>query len=111
MPNNKQIPQNRWLEFFDQFSDGNKGRMVQLEVINEDIGDQKPIEKAPLWSLIYDPVNKGNDLTIEIGRDRVAYAHTIQAPTAVWEAQDENGVVVALEIRAEDGTQVVMRLY
>lgn len=44
------------------------------------------IEKAPLWSLIYDPVNKGNDLTIESGRDRVAYAQAIQSPTAVWEA-------------------------
>jgi len=98
MPINKQVPQNRWLEFFDQFSDGNKGQMVQLEVINENIGDQMPIEKSPLRSLIYDPVNKGNDLTIEIGRDRVAYADTIQAPTAIWEAQDENGMVVALVV-------------
>lgn len=111
MSTNKQIPQERWLEFFDQFSDGNKGRQVQLEVISEDIGDQMPIEKAPLWSLIYDPINKGNDLTIEIGRDQVAYAHTIQAPNAVWEAQDENGKVSALEIRAEDGSQTIVRLF
>lgn len=111
MPTNKQIHQERWLELFDQFSDGNKGRQVQLEVINEDIGDQMPIEKAPLSSLIYDFVNKGNDLTIEIGRDQVAYAHTIQAPSAVWEAQDENGKVIALEIQAEDETQVVIRLF
>lgn len=108
---NKQIPQDRWLEFFDQFSDGNKGREIKLEIIDREIGDQTPIESAPLWSLIYDPVDKGNNLTIEIGRDTVSYAHAIHAPSDVWEKRDENGKAVALEILAEDGTQTVIRLF
>jgi len=106
----KQIPAEQWGEFFDTFTNGNKGRLIKLEVIDREIGDETPVENMPLRSLIYDPVGKGNDLTIEIGRDEVAYGHTIEAPNEVWQEQDENGRVVALEIKTEDGTQTVLQL-
>ncbi len=76
---NKQISQDRWVEFFDQFTNGNRGRLIKLEIVDRDSGDQIPIQNASLWSLVYDPVNKGNDLTIATGRDEVTYAHTIHA--------------------------------
>ena len=105
----KQIPQERWLEFFDLLSDGNRGRMIAIEVINPEIGDEELIKNAPLLSLVYDPPKKGNDLMIETGKEQVNYAHTVTAPTEVWEAQDENGKVVALEIKDESGTQTILR--
>jgi hypothetical protein len=107
----KQISQDRWLEFCDQFSDGNKGRKIKLEVIDREAGDLIPVESAPLWSLVYDPIKAGNHLTIEVGRDEVSYAHTIDAPTDIWEKQDDNGKAVALEILAQDGTQTIISLF
>jgi hypothetical protein len=32
----KSVPQERWGEFFDQFSDGNRGRHISIEIINGD---------------------------------------------------------------------------
>jgi hypothetical protein len=43
---NKQISQDRWLEFCDQFSDGNKGRKIQSEVIDREAGDLIPVDNA-----------------------------------------------------------------
>jgi len=106
----KQIPAEQWGGFFDTFTNGNKGRLIKLEVIDREMGDETPVENMPLRSLIYDPVGKGNDLTIEIGRDEVAYGHTIEAPNEVWQEQDENGRVVALEIKTEDGNQTILQL-
>ena len=106
----KQIPAEQWGEFFDTFTNGNKGRLIKLEVIDREMGNETPVENMPLWALIYDPVGKGNDLTVEIGRDEVAYSHTIEAPNEVWQERDDNGKVVALEIKTEDGTQTILQL-
>jgi hypothetical protein len=111
MSTNKQISQDRWLEFFDQFTNGNKGRQIKLEIISQEIGDQTPVESAPLWSLVYDPMRVGNNLTLEIGRDEVSYAHTINDLSDVWEKQDENGKAVALEVLSKDGTQNMISLF
>lgn len=108
-PNSKQIPQQRWLEFFDMFGDGNRGRTIAIEVINQEIGDEQLIENAPLMSIVYDPPDKDNNLAIETGKDEVNYAHNITAPTQLWEAQDENGEVMALEIEDESGTKTILR--
>ena len=105
----KQIPQQRWLEFFDLLSDGNRGRSIAIEVISSEIGDEELIKNAPLFSVVCDPPDKGNDRVIETGKEQVNYAHTVTSPTEVWEAQDENGKVVALEIKDESGTQTILR--
>jgi Family of unknown function (DUF5335) len=111
MSTNKHIPQDRWLEFFDQLTNGNKGRQIKLEIFDQDIGDQIPVESAQLWSLVYDPMRVGNNLTLEIGRDEVSYAHTINNLSDVWERQDENGKAVALEVLSEDGTQNIISFF
>jgi hypothetical protein len=74
---NKQISPDRWVEFFDQFTNGNRGRLIKLEIVTPESGDLIPIQNAPLWSLVYDPVNKGNDLVIATGQDEVTYSHTM----------------------------------
>ena len=107
--NSKQIPQPRWREFFYMFSDGNRGRTIAIEVINQEFGNAQLIENALLLSMVYNRPDKDNNLAIETGKDEVNYAHNIAAPTQVWEAQNENGEVMALEIENESGTQTVVR--
>lgn len=106
---NKQIPQVDWLDYFDSFTDGNQGRHVTIEALDQEFGDQELIRNAPLWAIVYDPVNKGNDLIIETGKDAVAYAHIIDAPTEVWSGQDENGVVLALRITDAQGNHTLLK--
>lgn len=107
---NKSIPQERWVEFFDQFSDGNRGRHISIEILDSELGDEELIENAPLMAMVYDPPTKGDKLTIEIGKHEVTYAHTIESPKEVLTGQDENGIMLAVQIRDAAGIPTLIKL-
>ena len=106
----QQIPQEQWLAFFDHLTKSYKGCSLAIEVTDEDIGDENLVQQSPLASITYDPPAKGNDLMIAIGGDQVTYAHTVNAPKAVWVAKDISGQVVAIDILDHNGTQTILRL-
>ena len=108
MAQTKKIDQERQLEFLSMFSNGNRGRMVAIEVADMSNGDQPLTEAAPLFAIDYDPANKGDDLVITTGRDDVDYSHTISAPVEIWESQDDNGKVVALEVIDRNGVKTIL---
>lgn len=107
---NKSVPRERWGEFFDQFTDGNRGRRISIEIIGSEIGDAELIKNAPLHAIIYDRPGKGDDLVIEVGKDEVSYAHTVDSPTEVLTGQNSLGVMVALRISDAAGTQTLIEL-
>jgi hypothetical protein len=107
---NKSIPEDRWLEFFDQFSDGNRGRHISIEILGSELGDEELIQNAPLMAMVYDPPQKGNKLTIETGKDEVTYAHTVDSPNEVLTGQDANGIMLAVRIGDAAGTQTLIKL-
>jgi hypothetical protein len=106
MPNiitvNKSISIDRWGEFFDQFSDGNRGRHVSIEVIFAGLVNEVLVKKAPLMAIVYDPPAKGDNLTIEVGEDEVDYAHTVNSPVEVLTGQDSNGKMVSISVKDTD---------
>ncbi|WP_373546071.1 DUF5335 family protein [Chamaesiphon sp.] len=106
----KSVPQERWGEFFDQFSDGNRGRHISIEMVNSELGDAELIQNAPLMAMVYDKPDKGNDLVIETGRDEVTYAHTVDSPTEVLTGQSESGQMLAVWIGDATGTQTLVKL-
>jgi Family of unknown function (DUF5335) len=106
----KSVPQERWDEFFDQFSDGNRGRHISIEVITPELGDEELIQNAPLMAMVYDRSGKGNDLVIEIGKEEVTYAHTIDSPTEVLTGQSESGRMMAVSISDATGTKTLVKL-
>jgi Family of unknown function (DUF5335) len=107
---NKSVPRERWGEFFDQFTDGNRGRHIAIEIIDSELGDAELIKNAPLHAMVYDRPGKGDDLVIEVGKDEVTYAHTIDSPAEVLTGQNSNGVVIALRISNAAGTQTLIQL-
>jgi Family of unknown function (DUF5335) len=74
----KSVSSEQWGEFFDQFSDGNRGRHISIENISSEFGDEELIQNVPLMAIVYDRPGKGNDLVIEVGEDEVTYAHTMR---------------------------------
>jgi Family of unknown function (DUF5335) len=106
----KSVPQERWGEFFDQFSDGNRGRHISIEIITSELGDEELIQNAPLMAMVYDRPGKGNDLVIEIGEDEVTYAHTVDSPIEVLTGQSESGRMMALWINDAAGTKTLVKL-
>ena len=107
---NKSIPEDRWLEFFDQFADGNRGRHISIEILGAELGDLELIQNAPLMAMVYDPPKHGNKLTIETGKDEVTYAHTIDDPKEALTGQDANGIMLAVRIGDAAGTQTLIKL-
>lgn len=107
---NKSVSRERWGEFFDQFTDGNRGRHISIEIIDPELGDTELIKDAPLHAMVYDRPGKGDDLVIEVGKDEVNYAHTIDSPTEVLTGQNSNGVTLAVRISDAAGTQTLIKL-
>jgi Family of unknown function (DUF5335) len=106
----KSIPSERWGEFFDQFSDGNRGRHISIEIIGAEFGDGESIADAPLMAIVYDRPGKGDDLVIETGRDEVTYAHTVVAPREVFTGQGESGQMLAVSISDAAGAKTLIKL-
>ena len=106
----KSLPREQWGEFFDQFSDGNRGRHISIEIIDPELGDQVLIQNAPLLAIVNDRPGKGDDLVIEVGKDQVTYAHTIEAPTEVLTGQSSTGQMIALWINDVAGTKTLIKL-
>ena len=106
----KSVPQEQWSEFFDQFSDGNRGRHISIEIITPELGDEELIQNAPLMAIVYDRPEKGNDLVIEVGKDEVTYAHTVDSPTEIFTGQSESGRMLAVHITDAAGTKTLVKL-
>jgi Family of unknown function (DUF5335) len=106
----KSVPQARWGEFFDMFTNGNRGRHISIESIDPEFGDLELIKDAPLLSMVYDRPDKGNDLMIEVGVDEVFYTHTVDSPSEVMTAQNSVGEMVALSISDASGIKTVIQL-
>ena len=107
---NKSVPQERWGEFFDQFTNGNRGRHIIIELMSSEIGDAELIKNAPLMAIVYDRPGKGDDLVIEVGKDEVTYAHTINSPTEVLTGHSQSGQIMAISISDAGGAKTLIKL-
>ncbi|WP_103668524.1 DUF5335 family protein [Pseudanabaena sp. BC1403] len=106
----KSIPQEQWGKFFDQFSGDHLGRHIEIEIIDSELGDESLIKHAPLLAMIYDRPGKGNNLSIEVGKDKMNYGHTVDSPTEISTAQNANGDIVAIWIADATGRKTLVKL-
>ena len=95
---NKQIPSERWEEFCDTFTQGNRDRTVSIEIVGPEVGDQRLANAVPFSAIDFDTLYKGDTFILSYGSEAPLTTHTIPVPAELWQAQDENGVVLALEI-------------
>jgi Family of unknown function (DUF5335) len=107
---NKAIPQERWAEFFEMFTHGNKGRLIEMESLDRDRGDEALIQSEPLSSIDYQPTQAGNSLIIHTGHNGSTYTHKVDALKEVWTGQDENGVVLAIDIADQQDNHTIVKL-
>jgi hypothetical protein len=108
MAQTKQIDRGRWSDFLRMFSSGNRGRLMAIEIAEMADGDQPLADAAPLFAIDFDPAGKGDDLVITTGRDQIDSTHKISAPLEIWESQDDNGKVMALEVIDRSGSKTIV---
>lgn len=106
----KRILSERWEAWCDSFTSGNRGRLVDIEVFDAEIGPEPLTEHAALVAIDYDPTDKGNDFVISHGDTATPSRHVISGPVALWQIQDANGLVVSLEIEDQRGGRTVVTL-
>ena len=106
----KEIAAERWEAWCDTFTNGNRGRLVGIEMVSDELGAEPLAEGAPLVAIDYDPAGEGNNFVISYGDEAAPSRHVVAGPVAPWQAQDENGLVVSLDIEAEDGSRTIVML-
>jgi hypothetical protein len=104
----KEIPAEGWEAWCDTFTNGNRGRSFGMHLVDDEVGDARLVESASLVAIDYDPANKGNDFVISFGEELAPTSHIIRAPVRLWQAQDANGLVVALEIEEKSGRRTIL---
>jgi hypothetical protein len=104
----KNIPGERWQEFCESFTSGNRGRIINITVDNGDIGEAL-VEKAIFSAIDYDPIGKGDDLVIAYGGLSPVAFHVVSMPYEIWQAQDENGKVIVLEIIDTEDRKIILK--
>ena len=104
------LSRNQWGDFFDQFSENNRGRHLVIESISSELGDEELIQNTPLMAIDYDRPGKGNDLMIEVGKEEVTYSHTVDAPTEISMGRDSDGQIIAIWIGDAAGAKTLIKL-
>ena len=106
----KKIPAERWADWCVTFTNGNRGRLVKIEVVSDELGVETLADGAALVALDYDPAGKGNNFVISYSDEAAPSSHVIAKPAALWQAQGEDSLVVSLEIEAEGGSRNIITL-
>jgi hypothetical protein len=106
----KKIARERWEEWCDTFTNGNAGRPIGIEIVGSVAGDQTLAENVAFVAIDFDPEGKGNDFVISYGAEEAPTRHVVEAPTVLWQGQDVNGRVLALEIEDEGGGHTIITL-
>ncbi|MBE9113326.1 DUF5335 family protein [Nodosilinea sp. LEGE 07298] len=106
------IPQCLWLDFFTQLTDENRGRFITLKLLDGQLGDFDLLHHKPLFSVIYDRPNYGNDLVVTVSRSlgvhEATYAHRIVYPQAVDVVTNNDGVILSFTVTDDDHAQTVI---
>jgi hypothetical protein len=79
----KEIPAESWETWCDKFTNGNRGRLICIEVISDELGEQPLADGAGLVGLDYDPAGKGNDFVISYGDETASSSHVVADQAAL----------------------------
>jgi len=101
----KKLERSEWEMYFDSVSKNLKGVEGQLEVVNEELGDQVEVEWSFVEGLSYDP----KDDVFEIQFTEGKHDHLIQNPVEIY-VNEEAGTLQSVEVVKEDGTKFVLKL-
>lgn len=102
----KQIDRSEWPAFVDHFSVKNEKRLVTIEVLSSELGDEFFAEGAPFLALDYDP-KKREALLISVGKSESPSTHIISEPKELWVEENEAGNDIALEVVSGAGRTIV----
>jgi hypothetical protein len=102
----KQIDRSEWPTFADHFSTKNEKRLVTIEVLSAELGDEFFAEGSPFMALDYDSKER-EALLISVGESESPSTHIISDPGELWVEKNEAGDDLALEVVSDAGRTIV----
>ncbi|HKY42613.1 MAG TPA: DUF5335 family protein [Pyrinomonadaceae bacterium] len=107
----QEIPREQWPSFFDSFSRQHEGWLATLEVFAETVGAQPEAEELPFEGISLDAEDGELDsVIISFGKSPSQHiTHTIHQPKHLWLQQTPEGADAALEIKAGDNSNTLLR--
>ncbi|MFQ5536812.1 MAG: DUF5335 family protein [Gemmatimonadota bacterium] len=104
----KQLPKDRWFEYFEAFTknfltDANP-EAAEVEVVSPDLGDQIGVKQARVLGITYDRHKDSLEFAFEGGDHRIAN------PQEIWVQEDGNGFAGLLEVVRPDETREIIRM-
>ena len=106
----KKIPAERWAEWCGAFTNGNCGRLISLEVVNDETSPKLLADNIAFVAIEYDPDSRGSSFLISCGNEKSPSEHVVAHPVGLWQGQDEDGLFITLEIDDERGNRTLMTL-
>ena len=108
----RDIPQEEWTAFFDDFVKTHHGYEAKLEIVGRTFGDQEEVAWLPFAGISYD--RHHHQLFITIGglssRFPVHLTHTIQAPERVQMRHSPAEEELTMLIMTPDRTETLVHL-
>jgi hypothetical protein len=104
----KEIQQNEWPKFFDNFSRKHEGEILSIEILGTDIGAQLEEKGLALEGITAEAA--GDTIVIMAGgRPDDHVTRSVNRPTGVSIERTDEGDDAALAIKAADGTITLLR--
>lgn len=106
MPGTTQVRPERLTTYFDDFTKrflrDSSPKVVDVEVVAPEWGDQLAADGARLTGITYDHKDNALDIILEAGD------HRVYQPREVWVVEEADGFVSAIQIVGTDGRREVV---
>ena len=97
----EKINQPDWQDRLQTFTSGNAGRKAAIAT-----GGMTLVENKPFESVVYDQIQKGNDLVLAVD----GFIHLVNAPVEIYMEKQDNGIVSTLEVIDQNNNSTYLRL-
>jgi len=105
-----EITRSDWEKSLDAFSAVHEGWLISLEVLSPGLGAQPVMTDLPLVGVSLDD-RQGQGIAIAAERSAGEHTtHFVLAPTRLWIERSDDGVDVALQIEAADGSRAIVQM-
>jgi hypothetical protein len=103
----------KWARYFDSLTPGIEGKLVTVEVMSDELGDQLDVERLPLQAIGYDP--KDNVLEVAVGgrgvRHPILSRHFISSPQTISIEGAGSFTPTAILVTDGSGVRTLIRLF
>jgi hypothetical protein len=107
-----ELSRDEWFPFFEAVTKERDGQLVTIEVVDQTYGDQLEAEKLPFAYIEYD--KKDDVFIVGVGgkdsRYPVVLRHMVSHPTRILVDGTVPGLVWAIDVFEDDGTQTIVTL-